>query len=111
MPPGPTLHFAIENTKEDQHGNRVTTIICHGKVVSETVPEFKERIKPLILLGGCIVVDLGDVSHLDSAGLGALISLKASAINQGYCTLEFVNMTPRVLELLKITNLTQLFKT
>jgi hypothetical protein len=38
-----------------------------------------------------------------------LVGLKASAINQGYCILEFANMTPRVLELLRITHLTQMF--
>jgi hypothetical protein len=41
--------------------------------------------------------------------LGALVGLKVSAINQGYCVLELVNMMPRVLELLRITNLKQLF--
>ena len=49
------------------------------------------------------------MSHLDSSGLGILVGLKASAIRQGFCILEFVNLTPRILELLRITNLTQLF--
>jgi anti-anti-sigma regulatory factor len=49
------------------------------------------------------------VKHLDSSGLGALVGLKASAINQGLCILEFVNMTPRILELLRITHLTKMF--
>jgi anti-anti-sigma factor len=69
----------------------------------------KEAVKPLIPAGGRIVVDLGDVSQLDSSGLGTLVGLKASAINQGYCILEFANMTPRVLELLRLTHLTQMF--
>ena len=59
--------------------------------------------------GGRIIVDLGDVSNLDSSGLGTLVGLKASAINKGLCILEFRNMTPRVLELLRITKLTQIF--
>jgi hypothetical protein len=37
------------------------------------------------------------------------VALKVSAVNHGYCILEFDNMTPRVLELLRITNLTQMF--
>lgn len=37
------------------------------------------------------------------------MGLKVSAINQGYCILELVNMLPRVMELLRIANLTQLF--
>ena len=46
---------------------------------------------------------------MDSSGLGALVGLKASAINQGLCILELKNMTPRILELLRITHLTQMF--
>lgn len=63
----------------------------------------------MIPLGGRIVIDLGDVNSLDSSGLGALVGLKASAIRQGLCILEFANITPRILELLRITHLTQMF--
>ena len=87
----------------------MTTIKCHGELVSNTAAEIKELVRPLILLGSRIVIDLGDVKHLDSAGLGALVGLKASAIKQGSCILELANMTPGVLELLRITHLTQMF--
>ena len=43
------------------------------------------------------------------AGLGALVGLKVSAIEQGLRILELANMTPGVLELLRITHLTQMF--
>jgi anti-anti-sigma factor len=66
-------------------------------------------VRPLIPLGGRIIIDLGDVKHLDSAGLGALVGLKVSAIKQGLCTLELANMTPGVVELLRITHLTKMF--
>lgn len=94
---------------KDEQGNKVTTVTCHGRIVSDTANQLKDAVKPLIGNGGRIIVDLGDVTHLDSSGLGALVGLKASAINQGYCILEFDNMTPRILELLRITNLLQLF--
>ncbi len=110
MAPHSTLSFDIEKLNEDEHGNKVTTIRCHGRLVSENVTEIKELVKPLIPLGGRIVVDLSGVSHIDSSGLGAMVSLKASAIKQGYCILEFTNMTPRLLELVSLTNLTQLLK-
>jgi anti-anti-sigma factor len=45
----------------------------------------KDVVKPLIPEGGRIVIDLGDLSYMDSTGLGALVSLKASAIKQGLC--------------------------
>jgi anti-anti-sigma factor len=110
MAPDVSFHCEVEKAKEkDQHGNQVTAVNCHGRLVSETASAVKEAVKPLIPLGGRIVVDLGDVTQLDSSGLGALVGLKASAINQGLCILEFANMTPRVLELLRITRLTQMF--
>jgi anti-anti-sigma factor len=109
MEPPRSFHCEVEKSPDDQHGNKVTTIKCHGRLVIDNASQIKEVVKPLLPLGGRIIIDLGDLSYLDSSGLGALVGLKASAIKQGLCILEFVNMTPRVLELLRITRLTQIF--
>jgi anti-anti-sigma factor len=98
-----------KSQKKDSQGNQVTTVKCHGRLVGDTAHTAKDTVRPLLDAGGKIVVDLGDVTHLDSSGLGTLVGLKVSAINQGLCILEFQNMTPRILELLRITNLKQLF--
>jgi anti-anti-sigma regulatory factor len=45
----------------------------------------------------------------DSAGLGALIRLKMHSISAGGVSVKFVQITPRILQLLKITNLTEWF--
>ena len=103
-----SFHYELEKSK-DENGNQVTTIKCHGELVSDTAGQIKELVRPIILPGGRIIIDLADVKHLDSAGLGALVGLKTSAINQGLCILELANMTPGVLELLRITHLTQMF--
>jgi anti-anti-sigma factor len=105
------LHCEVEKSNADQHGNKVTTVKCHGKLVNETAGELKELVKPLLAEGGRIIIDLGDVNYLDSSGLGALVGLKVSAIKQGLCILELVNMTPRVLELMRISNLVQMLST
>ena len=63
-----SFHCELEKSKdEDEHGNQVTTIKCHGELVSNTAGEIKEVVRPFILLGGRIIIDLGDVKHLDSA--------------------------------------------
>ena len=103
-----SFHYELEKSK-DKNGNQVTTIRCHGELVSDPAGGIRELVRPLIPLGGRIIIDLGNVKHLDSAGLGALVGLKTSAIKQELCVLELANMTPGVLELLRITNLTQLF--
>jgi len=84
-------------------------IKCHGRLTSENTRDLKALVKSLIARGGRIVLDFGDLIYIDSAGLGALVGLKVSALNQGNCQLEFVKMTPRILELLRITRLTRIF--
>lgn len=109
MPPAmDTLTCEIESAPNDAKGNKVTVVKCHGRLVTTTAGEIKETVKPLIPQGGRILIDLGDLDYMDSTGLGALVSLKVSAVKQGMCILELVNMTPRILELLRITNLMQL---
>ena len=104
-----TSSFRYEVQKSgESRADKVTTITCHGRLVSENSIEVKELVKALLPQGGRIVIDLSDVSYLDSSGLGTLVGLKVSAIKQGLCILEFVNMTPRVLELMRMTNLAQL---
>ena len=100
-------HFEVGSSVEDDV--KVTTVRCHGRLVNQTAGELKDMVKPLITEGGSIVLDLTDVNFMDSLGLGTLVGLKVSAINQGFCTLTVVNLTPRIQELLKLTNLTKLF--
>ena len=87
----------------------ITTITCHGRVVTQTTGELKELVKPLISRGGRIVLDFADVAGVDSSGLGSLVGLKISALGAGYCTFECINLSPRVQELLRLTKLTHLF--
>lgn len=104
----PAFRYELEES-EDATGWKTTTIRCHGRLVSQNAGEVKELVKPLILRGGRIVIDLADVNYLDSSGLGALVGLTVSALNQGLCKLELENLTPRIKELLSMTNLLQLF--
>jgi len=109
MAPEGTLRYEVEKSPSDEHGNRVTTIKFQGKLVAESSEQVRQLVKPLIPEGGRIVIDLGDVSYLDSSGLGTLLGLKVSAIRQGFCILELANLTPRIKELLRITNLANIF--
>jgi anti-anti-sigma factor len=102
------LRCEVEKSGDDQDGNKVTLVKCHGRLVSDTAGDLREMVKPLLRAGGRTVVDLGAVDHLDSSGLGTLVTLKASAVKQGYCILEIVNMTPHILQLLRITKLQEI---
>jgi anti-anti-sigma factor len=107
--PGTGFHYEIEDIKNEQQGFIVTTIRCHGRLVSENVDELRNLVQPLILRGGQIALDFADLEYLDSSGLGAIVGLKVSAVKRGLCVLQLVNLTPRVKQLLSITNLLQLF--
>jgi anti-sigma B factor antagonist len=106
--PGTDFHYEIEQGKSEQ-GFDLTTVKCHGKLISDNTDEIRAVVHPLILHGGRIALDFGDLEYLDSAGLGAIVGLKVSAVSRGLCVLELVNLTPRVKKLLTITNLLQLF--
>ena len=110
MPTAPeaVFHYQV-GTSGDATTGPITTLICHGRLVSETSNQIKETVKTLIPQGGRIVLDLTDVSYVDSSGLGTLVGLKVSALREGYCRLELVNLSPRVKELLRISHLTQMF--
>jgi anti-sigma B factor antagonist len=106
--PGIAFHYEIEETKDANDFN-VTIVKCQGKLISENADEIRKVVQPLIQRGGRIALDFADLEYLDSSGLGAIVGLKVSAIKRGLCVLELRNLTPRVKQLLSITNLLQLF--
>jgi anti-sigma B factor antagonist len=90
----------------------VSVLDLSGKIVlGEGDLQIKERIRDLLSDGQRkILLNLGDVSYIDSAGLGALISSYATAKREGG-QLKLVNLTKRVQDLLAITKLITVFDT
>jgi anti-sigma B factor antagonist len=90
----------------------ISILDLSGKVVlGEGDMQIKERIKDLLADGQRkILLNLGDVSYIDSAGLGAMISCYATAKREGG-QLKLVNLTKRVQDLLTITKLITVFDT
>ena len=86
----------------------ITLVKCHGRLVSETAGDLKQLINPMIPKCRRIVLALTDVNFVDSSGLGTLVGLKVSAGAAAYCSLQFINFSPLVKELLHTTKLSQL---
>jgi anti-anti-sigma factor len=109
-----SFYYEIEHTELpqtevlDSRGNKVTTIVCHGRLVAQSRDGLEEMFKQTAFRGH-IYIDLNDVSYMDSAGLGALVRLKFSAVKAGGVSVKLVNIGPRVMQLLKITNLLDWF--
>lgn len=71
----------------------------------------KDKVQSLIHQGyKNVVVDLGRVSYVDSAGLGELVNAYVSAKNRGGA-LKLLNVTKRIRDLLVVTRLVTVFDT
>ena len=110
MPVGMHRFYYEVEKPGDPTAASVTKVICHGSLINQTSGDLRDAVKLLISDGGQITLDFEDVSFVDSLGLGTLVGLKVSAIGKGYCTLEIENLPPRVQELLRLTNLSGMFK-
>jgi len=89
----------------------VSVLDLSGKIVlGEGDGQIRERIKDLLADGQRkILLNLGDVSYIDSAGLGALISSYTTTKREGG-QLKLVSLTKRIQDLLAITKLITVFE-
>lgn len=71
----------------------------------------KDKVQSLLQQGHkSILVDLGGVSYMDSAGLGQLVQAYVTTKNKGG-TLKLSNITRRLNDLLVLTRLVTVFET
>lgn len=71
----------------------------------------KDKVQSLLQQGQQnILVDLGEVSYVDSAGLGELVQAFVTTKNKGG-TLKLANVTKRLKDLLVVTRLVTVFET
>jgi anti-anti-sigma factor len=96
-------------TLEKQISGESVTVLCHGRVVSDTAHILQDEVRRLITQFKIIVLDLNDVSYMDSSGLGALVGIYVSA-RRGGRQLKLVHLSARVKELLRISNLSSVFE-
>ena len=97
-----TLSYSIEDKGE------VAVIHLHGHLVSNVSPNFYSRICQFLSTHRRVILDLADVSRMDSMGLGALVRLMVSAKSKD-CSLELLHLSKRVRELLGLTRVLDCF--
>src|SRR3974377_1100473 len=86
MPP-----FKLDLEKLPSSDENLAIYRPSGKLSLETVNDFIQRLRPDA--SNYLVLDMSGVSFLDSAGVGALVSLFVSRRNQGK-TLALAALTP-----------------
>ena len=100
--PAHELKMETEKKGPDQ-----VVVRCSGRMVSDATPLLKSTIRPLIDENKVVVLDLTNVSYLDSSGLGAIVGLWVTA-KRNNCDLKLIHLSDRIKELLSLSNLTSL---
>lgn len=87
-----------------------TTVVvrCDGKLVYGVNDTLYAKVSQLIPGSKRIVLDLTNLTRVDSMGLGTLVRLYVSCRSAG-CSLELVNLGQQVRQLLGATNLLSVF--
>ena len=96
--PNPLFSLHVES-----HGT-AHTIFCHGKLVAGVTDLLYSTVRKLIPGATRINLDMSDLKHMDSMGLGTVVHLYVSARTAG-CTLQLVHFGTGVRHLLGVTNL------
>ncbi len=102
--PNPVAQLNLEtiNTPDE------TIVHCYGRITSATSEQLQVTVRSFIPTTKCVVLDLTDVSYMDSSGLGAVIGLYVSAKRQ-HCELKLINLNRRLRELFRLTKLASVF--
>lgn len=89
----------------------ILVIGCSGRIVlGEESSLMRDEVKKTLQDGiKRIVLNLGEVSYIDSSGLGTLVALHTTALNAG-ATIKLANLTKRVGDLLQVTKLLTVFE-
>jgi anti-sigma B factor antagonist len=96
----------------DRETDGVTVLEIEGRIVlGEESNSFREKVKSLLAAGKKkIVLNLSNVSYIDSAGLGTLVATFHSARSQG-AILKLANLGSKFKEVLQVTKLMTVFDT
>jgi anti-sigma B factor antagonist len=95
-------------TIEIERKGDVALVRVHGRLVAGLSDTFYAQVKPLFPDAKRVVVDLEELTFMDSIGLGTLVRLYVSAKSAG-CSLELMNIGKRIRQVLGITHLLDVF--
>jgi anti-anti-sigma factor len=97
------LTLVVERVGDDAE------VRCSGRLVAGVNDRLYQEVSQLIPSSKRILLDLTDLVHMDSSGLGTLVRLYVSAKSAG-CTLLLFNIGKPIRHLLGITHLLSVFE-
>lgn len=90
--------------------NGVIVVRLTGRLNAATSPEAKERLKALVRGGARgIVLDLSELSFIDSSGLAAIVAGYKAAIESGGA-LKIAAMAPQAAQVFSLIHLDRVFE-
>ena len=97
---------------KDRQAGDVTILDLSGKItIGEGSVQLREAVKRMLDEGRKkLLLNLGEVSYVDSSGIGELVSSYTTTGNQGG-QLKLLNQTKKIHDLLTITKLVTVFET
>jgi anti-anti-sigma factor len=95
-------------TLEIERANGKAIVRCKGRLVSGVDDFLYTEVRKLFADNKRVTLDLTDLTHMDSMGLGALVRLYVSA-RSANCELVLINLGKQVRQLLGMTNLLDVF--
>jgi anti-sigma B factor antagonist len=100
----------IRGGNVEKESDGVTVLELDGRIVlGEESNAFRERVKALLASGKTkIVLNMANVTYIDSAGLGTLVALHRSAWSQG-ATLRLAQLGAKYMGLFQVTKLLTVF--
>jgi len=96
--------LTIDSQLDEAHG--ICTIKLTGPLLLSNLFEFQTLLRRQKSHG--VVIDLSEVPYIDSAGIGVLVNGMVSCKNNGR-TLVLTGVAERVMNVLKMTRVDQLF--
>ncbi|HMG37209.1 MAG TPA: STAS domain-containing protein [Blastocatellia bacterium] len=97
---------------KDRQVGEVTILDLSGKItIGEGSVQLRETVRKMLDEGRKkLLLNLGDVSYVDSSGIGELVSSYTTTNNNGG-QLKLLNQTKKIQDLLTITKLLTVFET
>jgi anti-anti-sigma factor len=95
-------------TYEIERKGETAVVKCHGRLVVGLTEGFYQELKELASSSKVLVLDLEDLTYVDSMGLGTIVRLYVHAKGAG-CELKLLHLGKQLRNLLKMTNLLSTF--
>ena len=113
----PAYCFTALKIELDEKAEEIT-ICCNGRITAESAHVFEREVRDRtipesrgkgVAVTTRIVFDLSNVTHIDNAGLEALLGVWTAGQRKG-CSVEVVNFGPQTLRRASLNKLDRAFK-